>query len=126
LLQGLFVVLGERRIGVGTLADYAGVRGVASLACRVTIADERITIHCDAARLGALPIPRGWVATGLERLPASDGVLVNPRGGGMISIRNDLVWPNGRRRCRLAELTVVDGVVTVVIEPMAGGIRYGD
>lgn len=106
-------------VRIGATVEYGGLRAVATLLCRASISGEGIEIYCDSCRLGLLPVPLGWLSSALAELQSEGDVLVSPLRGGTMLIRNDWVWPNGRRRCRLSEVRVVDGVATAVLEPWA-------
>lgn len=108
----------------GTLRGAAtvrrgGVRGVLVLTGRVDVTDDTITVHWDTARLGAVPIPQKWVSYALAQLPPSARVTTDEGTAGMVALRNELVWPNGRRHFRLREFQVSDGAVNIMLEPLA-------
>ena len=116
------VLLRDGRIQLAASTRMGGVEVVAALTCSIDLPDDRLVLRYDAPRLGAIPAPRGWVTDVLARLSAGSGVAVD-RGAGAVAADNDWVWPNGKRRCRLRELHIADGVANVVLEPLRSGPR---
>ncbi len=116
------VRLREGRIEVAASSQAGGVGVVAVLGCSVEVTDYTLVLHWDAPKLGAIPAPRGWVSEVLARQKTSPGIVVDQRSGA-IRLDNDWVWPNGKRRCRLRELKIADGVANVVLEPLRTGPR---
>jgi len=105
------------QIRLGATLSAAGFRPVLAVACRGAASADNVRIELTGMRIGVLPIPAGafndTLAASLKhsRLPAT-----LPEAG-VILLRNDFVWPNGKRRCRVATLEIGDGTVRVVIEP---------
>ena len=91
-----------------------------SLLCRVRVDEERLTLEYDAVRLGAVPVPRSWVAGVTARTGPPAGANVRVERDGTLRVRNEFVWPNGRRRYRVASVAASDGVARVTLEPMPG------
>jgi hypothetical protein len=116
------VLLRDGRIQVAARTRKGGLTVVAALTCSVDVTDDTLLLRYDAPRLGAIPAPRGWASGVLARLPAGSGVAVD-QDAGAVAVDNDWVWPNGKRRCRLRELHIADGVATVVLEPLRAGPR---
>lgn len=123
------VRLGPGAVQAAATAGGGGLRAVLSLTWRVQVTPDAIVVEAAAARLGALPIPAGWAA-GLWRDLPLEGVAGGPLAGtarvtalgrSAVRIDNAWVWPNGRRRCRLAELRFSADVVTVQIDPLPAG-----
>jgi hypothetical protein len=109
------VLLRDGRIQVAARSRIGGVQVVAVLDCAVEVTEDTLVLHWKPPRLGAIPAPRRWVSDMLTR--HAIGTAVNTRVG-TVTFDNDLVWPNGKRRFRLRELKIADGVATVVLEPL--------
>jgi len=107
------------QIRVGATLELRGVRAVLSATCRVEVREGIVLIRHGSVRLGALPVPRTWVARLVAGLPPSGQTATAARDPGVIALANDWTWPNGRRRYRLREFQVSDGCVKVTLEPLA-------
>jgi hypothetical protein len=114
------VLLRDGRVQVAAHAMRRGLPVVAAVTCSVDVGEETLALRYDAPRLGAVPAPRRWLSGLLARLPA-ESISQTDEGAGTVTLHNDWVWPNGKRRCRVRELSVADGVATVVLEPLRSG-----
>lgn len=113
--------LGDR-IRIAATIAHGGVRTVVSLTGRIKVTPDSLFVECESARLGALPVPREWVAKWAAQMPlVAKHLAIRPGGDRTVSLANEWVWPNGKRRCRLGELQVLNGVARVVLEPLRGG-----
>ncbi len=113
-----FVALSDAGVRVAATAQHDGWQGVVALTCRIEVAGEWVYLHCGSARLGAVPVPRDLVSELVARIPSASATVTGSKGGQTVRIRNEWIWPNGKRRCRLREVAVSDGVVDVVLEPV--------
>jgi hypothetical protein len=107
------------QIRVGATLELRGVRAVLSATCRVEVREGIVLIRHASVRLGALPVPRAWVARLVAGLPPAGQTAIAAHDPGVIALANDWTWPNGRRRYRLREFQVSDGSVKVTLEPLA-------
>jgi hypothetical protein len=121
-LQQPQVLLRDGCIRVAASTKRKGLQVVAALTCYVDVREDEVVIRYDTPRVGAVAVPRGWVSDLAARIPAGSGVKVD-ESRGSVALDNDWVWPNGKRRCRLRELQIADGVATVVLEPLRTGPR---
>ena len=104
-------------IRFAALAEHAGWRAVLSITCHVAVTGDRVLIRCDAARLGLLPLPAGWFSRLVTTALRGTGVSVEASPDGALALRNDWLWPNGKRRFRLADLRVSAAAVHLGLEP---------
>lgn len=107
---------GEIRVAATTSAGH--VRAVLALACRVEPQEERVTVRYTGPRLGLVPLPASWLPDPVNALATDGQSAIRTRAPGVVTLNNDWLWPNGKRRCRLRELHVVDGAAEVVVEPI--------
>ena len=114
--------LRDGRLEVAASGRAGGMRVVGVLGCSVAVAEDTLVIRLDPLKVGALTAPRDWVSDILARPATRRGVVIDRRAG-TITLDNDWVWPNGKRRCRLRELEIGDGVATVGLEPLRTGRR---
>ena len=107
----------DDEIRFAALAEHAGWRAVLSITCRVAVTGDRVLIRCNAARLGLLPLPAGWLASLVTTALRGTGVSVEAGPDGALALHNDWLWPNGKRRFRLADLRISAAVVHFGLEP---------
>lgn len=117
------VRLADGVIQIAALARVRGAEGVVELAGRVEPAAEGIVIRCEHVHLGAVPIPRDWVLGQVSRRLARAADTKLTVADGALRLANEWVWPNGKRRFRVAELVVAAGAVEVALEPLGGAGR---
>ncbi len=118
-VQRPVVLFEDGRIRVGAMVG-GEIRAVVGLSGHVDVTEDEVVLHLDGAWLGALPMPLGWLADMLAESPLISAGVTLQDGGERIAIRNDWVWPNGKRRYRLAKLRTSEGTVEVTLEPMDG------
>lgn len=105
-------------IRLGATARRGGFGSVVSLECSIDVTDDSVVIYCESARLGAVPIPLAWLTDRLAEPFSSGPLIVREDLPGAAAIANDWIWPNGKRRCRLGELSIDDGKASVLLEPL--------
>ncbi|MCK4341435.1 MAG: hypothetical protein KAY37_06915 [Phycisphaerae bacterium] len=108
-------------VRIAALMEQHGLRAVISVTFRVDVTIDEIRINYDSARLGALPVPRGWLSDWMAQMPIADHVIRDSGPDGTIVLQNDWIWPNGKRRYRVADLRISAGQANVVLEPLPGG-----
>ncbi len=110
--------LDGNRVSLAAEAQRGALQAVVSLTLEVTLAGENVEISWSAARAGALPLPRGFLEQVAHKLEGAvhsssvnltDGRIVLPRTG---------LWPNGKRRFRVAALTIEAGRLRIQLEPL--------
>ena len=116
------VSLSHGAICAAATASEGPLRGIIGVSCHIAVTDDEVAIHCDRVRLGAIPVPWRWISDALPRSALQDMEAIT-KGNRTITLFNDWLWPNGKRRCRLRELHVADGAVEVVIEPLSARRR---
>ncbi len=119
-IREVMVLFDAGRVRVGAEVASGAVRVVVSLVCRAEVDGECVRLEYDSVRMGAVPVPRSWVAGMIARVRLSAGTERYIGQDGVIRLRNEWVWPNGRRRCRIAKLALSNGVARVTLEPLAG------
>jgi hypothetical protein len=117
-IRDTVVVFEEGGFRVGAEVAGGSLRAVLSLNGRVEVDGSRLRLTYGSVRLGAVPVPRSWVNGVIARIrpPASADLRVGQDGA--IGLRNEWVWPNGRRRYRIAGVAVSEGVARVTLEPL--------
>ncbi len=111
-------ILPERRLRLAARIRQGGFAAIASVGLRITAGPETIRLDTAALRVGLLPVPTGWLGGELAaRLPRRARVRVELRNG-VLEVPNRLVWPNGRRRFRIASLRSEAGRLFVRLEPL--------
>ncbi len=101
---------------VGTVLEWRGWRVVGSARIAVQVRTDEIALRVVEAAVGALPVPTAWLVSGLAELPGVRDI-GGRTVGAEVRLPNDLTWPNGRRRFRVAELRPGPDEWTVVLEP---------
>lgn len=117
------VRLADGVIQIAALARVRGAEGVVELAGRVEPTAESIVVQCEHVRVGAVPIPRDWVLGQVSRRLARAANTKLTVTDGALRLANEWVWPNGKRRFRVAEFVVSAGAVEVALEPLGSASR---
>ena len=99
------------------------LRGVIVLAGRVEVRDDVVLVHCERARLGTLPIPLAWFSGALAQVRSANSAIVGWDDARTLTLRNQWIWPNGKRNCRLREFRLSNGLADVVLEPLPSRSR---
>jgi hypothetical protein len=116
--------LGENRLRVGALVEQAGVEVVISGTFHFDLQPDTITVTWDHINTGALRSPRRLMAKAARRAARKLGGRLSAAEieqaivDGKVTMPNDFVWPNGKRRVRIAELTIKNGKLLVKLEPL--------
>jgi hypothetical protein len=109
----------EDGLRIGATTEAGGVRVVVSCVIRVEIDGDVIRLRCGSAGVGALPLPaRSLSRILLDRLRRSGVLPAGAIEGGTVVLDNDWVWPNGKRRYRVAAVTFSESNVRVRLEPL--------
>jgi hypothetical protein len=112
------VLLDGNRLRVGALLDHAGMQLVLSATLHLEAQPDGLVVNWDALRAGALPVPRRLIAGAArrltDRLELDSQALFNQS----ITLPVEATWPNGKRRFRIADLSIRAGVMRVSLEPL--------
>lgn len=111
------VFLGGNRVRVGALLERSGMRVVLSATFRVDLQADRLVITWEAVRAGVLPTPRRLIEKAVRELAGRWRIAEQALTEREMTLPIEGTWPNGKRRFRLADLSIGDGSVRVVLEP---------
>ena len=76
-------------------------------------------LRCDSAGVGALPLPAAPLSRILlDALRQADILPEGAIDDNVIVLDNDWVWPNGKPRYRLADITFSDTKIHLRLEPL--------
>lgn len=106
------LLLGDGRIRVAGVVSRWGFDLVGWADLRLSLADELLAVEFERARLGALPLPRTWLAAALPDSVANAETRGIPRGGR---------WPNGERPFRLEAFAIEPNELRVTLTPLIDG-----
>lgn len=110
-------ILPEQRLRLACRIGRGGLAVVGSVQVRLVVEPEAIELSGPTLRAGLLPVSAGWLLERLsDRLPGGLRSYVDDRGG-PLRIRNRWIWPNGRRRFRVASLHSEPGRLRIRLEP---------
>ncbi len=118
LLAQPFVLLDAGEIRLAAIVGTGQWRGVLTVSGDVKVNDDQLVLRCTGAQLGVLPLPARAVCDELRQRAPAGWHLVPGTGPATLVCQNEFVWPNGKRRCRLRELSVNAGVIEVVLQPV--------
>lgn len=99
---------------VAATVPWRGARPVAQFAVRPVLTAEALQLEIVGVRLGTIPIPRTWIAAALDAAGQNGG----QRSGATLILPRTGTWPNGKCPFRLREVTVGEGALTFVLEPL--------
>jgi hypothetical protein len=89
---------------------------VASCLCSLQVHGQDLIVRVNAARVGALPIPRAWLASWATRHAALQAQLLDGDLG--LHLPNEWTWPPAKRRFRISHIQVQAGGVSIRLEPL--------
>jgi hypothetical protein len=113
------VALRPGKVILAATAARAGLRGVVSIVLGAEVAGDEIRVRVRGTRLGRCPLPRKPLERLIHSVTRLDVVRAAADEPYTLIVDNRGVWPNGRRRYRVAELDLQEGQVTVRLEPLA-------
>jgi hypothetical protein len=88
-----------------------------SAALRIEVRYDELVVGWDAIHAGLLPAPGKLLREATRELLGSfDSARVAARDQ-QLAFPNDWVWPNGKRRFRIADVSIQEGVARVTLEP---------
>lgn len=117
-LRSPFVdLLEDNRIRLAALVERGGVALVASVSFKVALEDDAIRVRIEDVRAGAAPAPMELIEPLLREAFARSGQSDRLAPDGSIVVPNDLVWPNGKKRFRIASIEIDDNLARVRLEP---------
>lgn len=103
-------------VRVGVTLTAAGTPVVLSCRVEIAAADDELRIRVRSVRLGALPVPARLVRRAVQSALREAGAAAVD-GSAAAVIPNDFVWPNGRKRCRIASIEFTESSVRIRLEP---------
>lgn len=112
------ITLLDNAARVAATLSAGSFRAVVSLEGHVQIDGDAITLRLNRPRVGVLPVPHAASTGWLNALPSAASVPEKALHGGQFVLANDWVWPNGKRRFRVARLDIQAGSAEVVLEPL--------
>jgi hypothetical protein len=112
------VLLRDGQFCIGATGSAGDWHAIVALTGAVTVQDDRVLVELLAAHVGAVPIPTASLGRRLAGLVGTHGHVQQTGDGRTLTLPNEWVWPNGKRRCRLREVSIGDGVVEVLLEPV--------
>lgn len=111
------VLLNKNRLRLAGLVEQSGLVVLLSTTLGIELRDDKLVVSWNAIHAGALPAPRKLVQRVLHKLfdslDSADEVLSSRA----LAFPNEWVWPNGKRRFRIADVSIGDGVARVRLEP---------
>ncbi len=110
------------RLSAAARIESGGWRAVitTSYGLKLSTDKEWLIVQLESARCGVVSLPR-FVTKWLLRPHLRKGALRNPEFDQVyegLSLENRFVWPNGRRRFRIEELTIEPGYLRLKIDPL--------
>jgi hypothetical protein len=112
------VFLDGNRVRLGALLEQSGIQCVFSATFRLQPQADGLAVTCDSLHAGALPAPRRLIAKAARNLTDRFGLDRQTLTEGKTTLPIEGTWPNGKRRFRIADLTVRNGVLHVSLEPL--------
>lgn len=116
--EPLVLFLGGGRLRLAASARSADLSVVVSCDLRIMLDRDRVICGLDAARVGALPLPRSLVADFVGRAFSGHPELQELLRRGFTSWPNEWVWPNGKRRFRIGACQFEQGAARLRLEPL--------
>ncbi len=113
-----FVLLNAGEVQIAAVVGTRQLRGVLSVSGHATVNGDQLVLRCTGAHLGVLPLPASSVCNELRRRTPAGQHLVSGGSPTTLMFKNEFVWPNGKRRFRLRELSVNPGGLELVLEPL--------
>lgn len=108
----------EGAVRVAAVVRRGGWGCVVSCSARVSATHDELTARIESVAAGRLPIPRAAAAAGLFRAAFRSAARERMLSDGeSLPLRNEFVWPNGKRRFRVQSMTFARGSVRVRLSP---------
>lgn len=114
-LQRPMVDLRQGAVRGAATVPWQGARPVVQFAVRPVLTADTLQLEIVGVRLGVVPIPRTWLAAALDAAGRNGG----ERSGATLILPRTGTWPNGKCPFRVREVTVGEGALTFVLEPLA-------
>lgn len=110
--------LGDDRIRLGAMVEYAGFRTVAAASLKLVLEDGRVRIAPDGVSAGVLPLPARALLRRVDEAVAGQGGAGPVFRDGAAEAPDHGRWPNGKRPFRVARLSVVSGRLQARLVPL--------
>jgi hypothetical protein len=105
-------------VRLAALVEHSGVQAVLSATFRFDLQADRLVVTWDAVHAGALPTPRRLIAKLARELADRLRLAEQAVTEGGLTLPVEGTWPNGKRRVRIADLSIRDGRARVRLEPL--------
>ncbi|MFQ5805144.1 MAG: hypothetical protein ACE5I3_01700 [Phycisphaerae bacterium] len=106
------------RVRLAALVEQSGMQVVLSATFHVDLQPDALVVTWDAVHAGALPTPRKLIEKAARKLTRRLGLAEQDVTHGRMTLPVEGTWPNGKRRVRIANLVISDGVVHVSLAPL--------
>ena len=114
------VAVNDGGLKIAARLESKGWRAIVSTDCVINLSsDEKdLMVGIGSVRLGAVPVPRWLLSRMFEpiRWGEKGESFADFHDGGRL--KNEFVWPNGRRRFRIRELRFQSGRIHIQLEPL--------
>lgn len=114
----MIVLEDGNRVRVAATVAYGGMSCVVSSTFRVELDEREIRILPDSAQAGVFPVPELLVEKAVRKLIDKAGAAALDIRDHRLVLRNEWVWPNGKRLFRVAALSISGGELRVTMEPL--------
>lgn len=105
------------RVRVAATLKSGGWRMVVSITGGVALEGELLRIRLDEIGAGRMPVPSGALREALRKEFETGGLGRYLQADGSLLIPNDLVWPNGKKRCRVQAIEISAGKAVIELVP---------
>jgi hypothetical protein len=112
------VFLDNNRVRLAALLAQSGIQIVLSATFRFDLQADGLVVAWDTVHAGALPIPRKLIEEAAQKLTDRLGLGEQAVTEGSMRLPIEATWPNGKRRFRIAAVSISDGVLRVSLEPL--------
>lgn len=106
------------RVRLAARVTHAGMQVVLSATFQVDLQPDGLVVTCDSVQAGALPAPRTLLEKAARKLAHRLDLPDHAVDNGRVTLTNEWLWPNGKRPCRISELSITDGELHARLEPL--------
>ena len=112
------VFLEPNRVRLAALVERSGMPVVLSATFQIDLQADGLVLSWERARAGVLPTPGKLIEQAARRLTRRLRLDEQAATAGQVTLPGEWTWPNGKRRFRLADLAINDGVLRVTLVPL--------